>query len=125
MIRSTTLLACTLFVLLGANEARGQGTASWAAGLPKTGSGVGEIDIKGTITADAGWMVTSAQFEAWEDGKVVITGAIFLDATKSFDTAIGLTGGKTYNVVVTANVTNGTVTKFVRTPPKAAMAKAN
>jgi hypothetical protein len=122
MTGKSTIFSCIALVVLCISDASAQGTASWAAGFPKTGTNAGEIDIKGTITADAGWMVTGAQWEAWEDGKVVFTGVPLLIAG-TFDTAIGLTAGKTYNVVVTGTVSNGTITKNVRTPPKTATAK--
>jgi hypothetical protein len=131
MIPRLPVLASTLLVVAFVTEVRAQGTITWAAGFPKTGAAIGEIDIKGTITPDAGWTISSARAEAWEVGKVVFTSdalALNINAVTgvgTFDQAYALTAGKTYNVVVNAILTDGTNTKTIRTKPGSAMAKAN
>jgi hypothetical protein len=117
-----------LLVVCFGSEAKGQGTAAWAATFPKTGTAIVEIDIKGTITPAGGWTVSGARWEAWETGGEVLEGPVTLaidinTGVGTFDHAIGLTTGKTYNVVVTATMTSGAMTKRIRTAVGSAKAK--
>ncbi len=103
------------------------GTVAWNSGFPKTGTGVGEIDVKFTITPDTGWSISSARVESWEDGKEVITSAALavpLTAPYVVDGTVGLPdGGATYNLVANVVVTNGTMMKTIRTTVGRAQAK--
>jgi hypothetical protein len=106
------VLAAFCVLALSENAALAQGLIQWETGRPRTGSAPGSIEIKGTVTLEAGWHLLSANVvaEAWQDGGAVKTVNVPIERrqkTWGVFRLMGLEPGATYNVIVTVSVTDG------------------
>jgi hypothetical protein len=122
-------LAVVLIVTLLVKRVDAQGTMTWSANYPKTSGGAAakSISIKGTIATDAGWTVKSVSAYFAEANKVETEYKLKFTQTTwpidamnkwSDDQNFVMDLGKTdYWVVVRAEVSDGTITRYLRAMP--------
>jgi hypothetical protein len=117
------VLAALCVLALSENAALAQGLIQWETGRPRTGSAPGSIEIKGTVTLEAGWHLLSANViaEAWQDGGAVEKFNVPIERrqkTWGVFRLLGLEAGARYNVIVIVSVTDGVSVHKLATEPR-------
>ena len=128
MMLCRTFIALALLMLFSTNV-HAQGSNSWSAGYPKTGTVAQTILVKGKAVVDAGWALkTPGLVVVWPvGGGAAFNYGITINANGTWgELAVGagdLTSGVNYNVLVRVNEKNGAATKTLLTDTQQAVAK--
>jgi hypothetical protein len=123
MVRLQLCLAIVLGLVFMGN-ANAQGKVSWTSGYPQaSGSNMGSIAVKGSVSLDSGWNFIDGTIRVWKDGTEETLGTVNTDT--SFEAEIGgLNSCDTYNVTVEFRLVDGCMNEvIIRTSVKPATPK--